>query len=132
MTHKNQSIKLLPTIFNLQKYYHSISFICAGALLQSKKLKKGQQKGRHFKKRRLFFAGLPSLLVYALHLYLPGSAEAPEPGPGVLSTCISLAVRRLLSSSLVFLYLYLPGSVEAPKPRSGVLLPVSPWQCRGS
>ena len=28
-SHKNQSIKLLPTIFNLQKSYHPVSFICA-------------------------------------------------------------------------------------------------------
>ena len=37
----------LPTIFNLQKYYHPVSFKCAWALPQSKK---GQQKGRHFRK----------------------------------------------------------------------------------
>ena len=29
LPHKNQSIKLLPTIFNLQKSYHPVSFICA-------------------------------------------------------------------------------------------------------
>ena len=28
-SHKNQSIKLLPTIFNLQKSSHPVSFICA-------------------------------------------------------------------------------------------------------
>ena len=44
---KNRSIKLLQTIFNLQKGYHPVSFICARTMPQSKK---GQQKGRHFRK----------------------------------------------------------------------------------
>ena len=47
MTHKNQPIKLSPTIFNLQKYFYPVSFICAWALPQAEE---GQQKGRHFRK----------------------------------------------------------------------------------
>ena len=45
--HENQSIKHLPTIFNLQKYYHPFSYTCAWALPQSKK---DQPKGRDFRK----------------------------------------------------------------------------------
>ena len=59
--HTNRSIKRLPTLFNLQKYYNPVSFIRTWALLQSKK---GLQKGSTLWKRRLRFASLSSLLVY--------------------------------------------------------------------
>ena len=56
----DKSITLLPTIFNLQKYYHPISFICAWAMPQAKKvLIKVHSLGW---RRRLYFASL-SLLI---------------------------------------------------------------------
>ena len=36
LPHVNQSIIFLPTIFNLQKYYHLVACICASATPQAK------------------------------------------------------------------------------------------------
>ena len=61
MADVSKSIKLLPTIFNLQKYYHPISFICAWAMLQAKKAYK-RSTLHCLQRRRPYFASL-SLLI---------------------------------------------------------------------
>ena len=60
-SHKNQSIKHLPTIFNLQKCYHPVSFICEWSMPLYKIKRK--------EKYSSIEAEL-SLLVYLLYLFM--------------------------------------------------------------
>ena len=63
-SHKNLSIKHLPTIFNLQKCYHPVSFICEWSMPLYKIKRK--------EKYSSIEAEL-SLLVYLLYLFMGGA-----------------------------------------------------------
>ena len=76
-SHKNLSIKHLPTIFNLQKCYHPVSFICEWSMPLYKIKRK--------EKYSSIEAEL-SLLVYLLYLFM-GVGKCPLPPP---KSCVLL------------------------------------------
>ena len=84
---KNQSIKHLPTTFNLQKCYHPVSFICAWSMPQHKIKRKEKYSSNE--------AEL-SLLVYLPYLFMTGVLPA-----GLMYTVSKCKKRRNFTISSI-------------------------------
>ena len=94
-SHKNLSIKHLPTIFNLQKCYHPVSFICAWSMPPYK---------INRKERYISIEAELSLLVYLLYLFMHTSITTRGEGDTIhtISPANFQAVYRRHSKTLIF------------------------------